>query len=226
MAYIARWYAGSMPPKTTILPVNVDHLLHHRGVESERVEFKASWDPATTGPQVLRTICAFANDFHNLNGGYVVIGVAERDGRAALPPIGLSASQAEAAQKWIRGHCNRLEPLYVPVLSPERVGDRLVLVVWAPASEVRPHRAPAASGDALRYWVRLGSETVDAERRRDLLRGLMQQTARVPWDDRTERMARVEDMREAKVREFLRDVWTAACSTSRTRAKSTGACAW
>ena len=195
-----------MPPKTTTLPVNVDHLLRHRGVESERVEFKASWDPATTGPQVLRTICAFANDFHNLNGGYVVIGVAERDGRAALPPIGLSASQAEAAQKWIRGNCNRLEPLYVPVLSPERVGDRLVLVVWAPASEVRPHRAPAASGDALRYWVRLGSETVDAERRRDLLRGLIQQTARVPWDDRTERTARVEDMREAKVREFLRDV--------------------
>ena len=32
------------------------------------------------------------------------------------------------------------------------------------------------------------------------------QTARVPWDDRAARAARVEDMREVKVREFLRDI--------------------
>lgn len=54
--------------------------------------------------------------------------------------------------------------------------------------------------------VRLGAETVDAERRGDLLRGLIQQTARVPWDDRRAADARVEDLREAKVREFLHDV--------------------
>ena len=45
---------------SAILPINLDDLLHCRGVESERVEFKASWDPSTTGVQVLRTICAFA----------------------------------------------------------------------------------------------------------------------------------------------------------------------
>ena len=197
----------------SILPVNVRDLLYCRGVESERVEFKASWDPATTGPQVLRTICAFANDYHNLNGGYVVIGVAERDGRGALPPHGLSAEDVEAAQKWIRGNCNRLDPPYAPILSPELVDDRLVLVVWAPASDTRPHRAPGMTArgkrekaEAPRYWVRLGSETVDAERSGTMLRGLIDQTAKVPWDDRPARTARVEDMREAKVREFLHDV--------------------
>ena len=191
----------------SILPVNVDDLLRCRGVESERVEFKASWDPARTGPQVLRTICAFANDYHNLNGGYVVVGVAERDGSAALPPAGLSPGQADAAQRWIRGNCNRLDPPYAPILSPELVDDRLVLVVWAPASDMRPHRAPrGGKGTEARYWIRLGSETVDAERRSALLRGLIDQTARVPWDDRAARTARVEDMREIKVREFLRDV--------------------
>ena len=197
----------------SILPVNVRDLLYCRGVESERVEFKASWDPASTGAQVLRTICAFANDYHNLNGGYVVIGVAERDGRGAMPPRGLSAEDLEAAQKWIRGNCNRLDPPYAPVLSPELVDDRLVLVVWAPASDTRPHRAPGMTArgkrgksEAPRYWVRLGSETVDAEQRGTMLRGLIDQTARVPWDDRPARTARVEDMREAKVREFLHDV--------------------
>ena len=190
---------------STILPINLDDLLYCRSVESERVEFKASWEPATTGPQVLRTICAFANDLHNLNGGYVVIGVAERDGRADLPPAGLSAEEVEAAQRWIRGECSRMEPPYFPILSPESVDDRLILVVWAPASDTKPHRAAASRG-TWRYWVRLGSETVDAERRGNLLPALIQQTARVPWDDRRAQEARIEDLREGKVREYLRDV--------------------
>ena len=188
----------------TVLPLNLSDLLDCRTVESERVEFKRSWDPKTTGPQVLRTICAFANDHHNLNGGYVIIGVEERDGRASLPPAGLTPGTAEAAEKWIRGNCKRLDPDYQPVLSREWVEDQLILVVWAPASAVRPHRAPGRKGDK-RYWVRIGSETVDAEHA-GLLPALMQQTARVPWDDRPAVGTRIEDMREGKVREFLRDV--------------------
>ena len=103
---------------STILTINLDDLLYCRGVESERVEFKASWSLQGTGPQVLRTICAFANDYHNLNGGYVVIGVAERDGRARYPPKGLSATDLDAAQKWIRGNCAALDP---PIFPPFRL---------------------------------------------------------------------------------------------------------
>lgn len=85
---------------STILPLNLDELLHCRGVESERVVFKGSWNnPQVAGPQALSTICAFANDCHNLNGGYVVIGVEESGGRADLPPRGLHPSQVEAAQR-------------------------------------------------------------------------------------------------------------------------------
>ena len=191
---------------SAILPINLENLLHCRGVESERVEFKASWDPHTTGPQTLRTICAFANDYHNLNGGYIVIGVAEKDGRAVLPPTGLSDGEVEAAQLWIRGNCNRLDPPYPPILAPETVEGRRVLAIWAPASEMRPHRAPAEDGKPGRFWIRLGSETVDAERRGNLLQRLVEQTARVPWDDRRARDAEVTDLREAKIREHLRDI--------------------
>ena len=191
---------------STILSINVDDLLHRRTVESERVEFKAVWDPERTGPQVIRTICAFANDYHNLNGGYIVIGVEEEDGRSVLPPRGMAASDIDRAQRWIRGQCNRMDPPYPPVLSPEFVGDRHVLVVHAPGSEMRPHRAPGyGEGESMHYWIRLGSETVNAEQRGDLLRGLIEQTAKVPWDDRRAD-ARVEDIRESKVREYLRDV--------------------
>lgn len=47
---------------------------------------------------------------------------------------------------------------------------------------------------------------VESERRGDLLRRLVEQTARVPWDDRAARTATVEDLRSAGVREYLRDV--------------------
>lgn len=187
-----------------ILPVNLGDLLNCRTVESERVEFKRSWDPKTTGPQVVRTICAFANDHHNLNGGYVVIGVEERDGRAVLPPVGLVPETAEIAAKWIRGNCKRIDPDYQPVLSREWVGDRLILVAWACASQVRPHRAPDGKGRR-RYWVRVGSETVDAEHG-GLLQPLIQQAGRVPWDDRRAMDGCVEDLRESRVRQFLHDV--------------------
>ncbi len=56
-----------------ILHINIQDLLHCSGVESARIEFKAGWDERTTGHQVLKTICAFANDLQNLNGGRTIL---------------------------------------------------------------------------------------------------------------------------------------------------------
>lgn len=192
----------------SILPINLGDLLHQSGVESARVEFKSSWDEKTTGAQVIRTICAFANDFQNLNGGYILIGVAEVDGRVQLPPIGLTPSELEGAQKWLRGRCNLLDPVYQPILSPEQVDGRHILVIWAPGSQTRPHQAPESGekGAQRKYYIRLGSETVDADRQPELKTQLMQLTARVPFDDRRAQQATVLDIRETKVREFLHDI--------------------
>ena len=194
----------------SILPINVDDLLRGRPIESARIEFKASWNPDTTGFQVLKTVCAFANDLQSLNGGYVVIGVAESEGRAVRPVAGLSGTEIDAAQKWIRGRCKAMQPGYAPILSPEVLDGRNVLVVWVPASEDSPHRAPDGSRDgrSWKYWVRIGSETVDAEAA-GRLEALIGQTARVPWDHRAAHRARIEDLREAKVREHLHDVRSA-----------------
>jgi ATP-dependent DNA helicase RecG len=56
-----------MPSK---LPINLADLLRQRTVEGVRIEYKAGWNPES----VLHTLCAFANDFYNLGGGYLVIG--------------------------------------------------------------------------------------------------------------------------------------------------------
>ena len=195
---------------SSILPINVDDLLRGRSIESVRIEFKASWNPDTTGFQVLKTICAFANDFQNLNGGYVVIGVAESGGRAVRPPAGLTGEQIDVAQRWIRGRCTAMRPGYTPILSPEVLDGRDLLVVWAPASEERPHRAPDGPGDgrSWKYWIRVGSETVDAEAS-GRLDALLEQTVRMPWDNRAVHGAGIESLREATVREHLHDVGSA-----------------
>ena len=199
-----------------ILQINLDRLVHARSVEAARIEFKAGWDDTTTGPQALKTICAFANDYQNLNGGYVVIGIAEQDGRPVLPPDGLTPSEIERAQRWLRGRCQNMRPSLEPVLSPEIYCDRHILVVRIPPSQNRPHRAPDLQGSGWKYWIRVGESTVDAEVS-GRLEMLIEQTARVPWDDRTALEARVEDLRETRVREYLRDVESGLLDLSDTR---------
>ncbi len=199
-----------------VLPINIDDLLHHQGVESSRVELKASWDPKVTGPQILKTICAFANDLQNLNGGYVVIGIEESNGCAKLPPKGIRPEEIDVIQKWIRGNCNRLDPEYQPVISPEVVSGKHILVIWAPASDVRPHRAPDGEKGERKYYVRLGSESVNAEKN-GVLDQLIQLTAKVPFDDRRALQSTTEDLREGKVREFLKDIRSGLLEENQTR---------
>lgn len=50
---------------------------------------------------VLHTMCAFANDFHNLGGGYIFIGATEHQGQPVLPPTGFPASKLDGIQKEI-----------------------------------------------------------------------------------------------------------------------------
>lgn len=49
------------------LPINIHEVLQGRPVEWERLEFKRGWNPEA----ILHTLCAFANNFHNLGGGFV-----------------------------------------------------------------------------------------------------------------------------------------------------------
>ena len=79
------------------LPFKIDYLLTSGRVESERLEFKAGWNPL----KVMHTLCAFANDFHNLGGGYIIVGVENRNGRAVLPPQGLPPNSLDKIQKEI-----------------------------------------------------------------------------------------------------------------------------
>ncbi|MBI3101844.1 MAG: ATP-binding protein [Burkholderiales bacterium] len=108
------------------LPINLTDLLRQRTVEGERVEYKAGWNPDA----VIRTVCAFANDFENLGGGYVVIGQdCDANGLPVFPPVGVVDKQLDKIQQELLAACLWIQPPYFPVLSLEVVEDRNLIVL-------------------------------------------------------------------------------------------------
>jgi ATP-dependent DNA helicase RecG len=103
------------------LPININDLLGARTVESNRIEFKEGWNPDA----IYRSICAFANDFDNGGGGYIIIGVAEEQGRAKRPVKGLSTDEIARIQREMIGYNNQLKPPYHPRLFIEEVDEQL-----------------------------------------------------------------------------------------------------
>ena len=74
-----------------MIPLKIETLLSGRVVEQSRVEYKEGWNPN----DIIPTVCAFANDYHNMNGGYLVIGVQADKGIPELPPHGLPEKELD-----------------------------------------------------------------------------------------------------------------------------------
>ena len=100
-----------------LLPINIEDLLNHRKVESDRIEYKKGWNPVS----IYHTICAFANDFDNLGGGYILVGIEEENGVAKRPVEGLLTSQLDKIQRDILQYNQLIEPFYAPRISVEEV---------------------------------------------------------------------------------------------------------
>ena len=189
------------------LPINLKDLLHQRTVEGERIEYKAGWNPDAT----LRTICAFANDFANLGGGYVVIGQdCDADGRPVFPPVGVADHQLDKIQQELLAACQLIQPPYFPLLSVETVEGRMLIVLHAPGGMNRPYKAPAsisARHKSWHYYIRRYSSTVEAKGADE--HELLSLAANVPWDDRLAQQARVSDLSLPLMQDHLREVQSA-----------------
>lgn len=194
-----------MTPK---LPINIDNLLHQRTIESERVEYKAGWNPES----VIHTLSAFANDFHNLGGGYVVIGVAEENGRPISskeqPPVGLLPEQIDAIQKELLNLGNSaIQPPYHPLTATYNIQGKTILVLWAFGGETRPYKAKVSLSNKKSdwaYYVRKHTSTVKAIGETE--RELISLAATVPFDDRYKQTATLDDLAPHLIREFLTEI--------------------
>ncbi len=186
------------------LPINLEDLLRQRTVEQDRIEYKAGWNPSA----IIRTLCAFANDFENLGGGYVIIGQdCDEDGQPIFPPVGIPANQLDKIQQELLQNCHLIQPPYFPILSIESFEGKNLVVLWAPGGQTRPYSAPkevTAKHRTQHYYIRRYSSTVEAKG--DDQRELLSLTATVPFDDRMCRAATVEDLSLPLIRSFLKEI--------------------
>lgn len=185
------------------LPININQLIHGSTVEWERIEFKEGWNPEI----ILHTICAFANDMNNWGGGYLIIGIAEDNGRAILPPPkGLDIKDLDKIQLELHQLCHKLTPSYFPVVEPYEIQAKHILVVWVPGGDNRPYKAPKnlRKGAEKLYYVRRMSSTVRANEQEE--QQLIQLTAKIPFDDRINHHAAISDLSLGLIRIFLQEV--------------------
>ena len=144
------------------IPINIEDLLNKRKIESNRIEFKKGWNP----DRIYRTICAFANDFDNSGGGYIIVGVQEENGRPIRPVKGLGLNEIEPIEKDMIGFNNLIQPAYYPHTSLEDVDGKKVLVIWIPGGANRPYKVPdevTAKHKRYNYYIRYNSSSIIAK---------------------------------------------------------------
>ncbi|PHS52814.1 MAG: transcriptional regulator [Lutibacter sp.] len=185
------------------IPINIETLLAGKVVESERIEFKKGWNPATT----MRTISAFANDFENLGSGYLVVGIEEENGMSKRPVFGFPPEQFDAVQKELLGYCNLIRPAYFPRVSLEEIDGKHVMLIWATAGSNRPYEAPkdvTARNKDYHYYIRRYSNTVQTNREQS--QELLSLTANIPFDDRQNPRATIDDISLTLLQQHLKEI--------------------
>ena len=180
--------------------LNIEKFLSKRLIESDRLEFKKGWNPAS----IYRSICAYANDFENIGGGYILIGVEEENGVAKRPIIGIAPTEIDKIQREMIGFNNLIKPFYAPKLFIEELDNKLFIILWVPGGSSRPYEVPSnitAKEKQYNFYIRRYSNSVipSHEERLELI-NLANQT---PFDDRPNTSATLNDISPLLIREFL-----------------------
>lgn len=185
------------------LPINIEDLLQQRKVESNRIEFKKGWNPE----KIYRSICGFANDFDNIGGGYILVGVEEENGIAKRPVSGLATEQIDSILRDMNNYNNKLNPYYLPRTETAKVDGKDILVIWCPSGINRPYEVPdnVTSKNALKKcYIRSGSTTIEAKGY--VLDELREMANRVPFDDRGNPEIKLSDISAVLVLDYLNRV--------------------
>lgn len=151
-------------------------------------------------------MCAFANDFEDLGGGYILVGVDTDDetGMAIRLVTGVPMEKIDGILQEIVGYNNKISPYYLPRTSVEEVAGRQVIVIWCPAGSYRPYSVAAnvTAKDSKEYfYIRSGTSTIDAKG--EALVELRELANRIPFDERGNDEIQLEDLSLVLLRDYL-----------------------
>lgn len=182
------------------LPVNIEELLSGRAVEGNRIEYKTGWNPDA----IYRTICAFANDFDETGGGYIVVAVQEETGRAIRPVIGVNPAQIEPIEKEMVGFNNLIRPYYQPRLYIEEVDGKTILILKVSPGERRPYKVPdqiTSKQKTYNYYIRYNSSSIVPKDEYE--RELINLANHMPFDDRGNDNIKLMDISPLLLHDYL-----------------------
>lgn len=182
------------------LPISIETLLSGKAVENNWLEFKEGWNPDA----IYRTICAFANDFEDTGGGYIVIGVKEENGKAVRPVLGINPESVERIEREMVNLNNLIQPYYQPRLFVEEVDGKTILVIKASAGDRRPYKVPdhiTNKQKTFNYYIRYNSSSIVARNEYEI--ELINLANRVPFDDRGNSNIQFNDISTTLLRDFL-----------------------
>lgn len=188
------------------IPVNIEELINKQIVESARIEFKSDFNPN----EIIHSVCAFANDIDNLGGGYIIVGVEEKDGSPVFPVKGIEQNRIDGILKELVGYCHCIEPLYNPVAEPVLFQGVYVIVIWVSGGYGRPYKASLdVLGKESRksnkyYYIRKFSSTIIASA--DEEKELFYISTDIPFDDRPNLIAEVDDLDIGLMRSHLKEI--------------------
>lgn len=188
------------------LPISIEALIKQQIVENTRLDYKKDWNPEA----IIHSICAFANDIDNWGGGYIIVGVEEKNGMPKFPISGLSKTSLDKINKELLQYCNEISPRYLPVVEQSTFEGKEILVIWCPGGEARPYKAPikvySKKGEKkeFAYYIRKMSNTIKANQLEE--KELILLSNNVPYDDRINYQAKITDLKSSLIQEFLSEV--------------------
>lgn len=185
------------------IPINIEELLRQRVVESTRIEYKKDWNPNA----IIHTICAFANDIDNVGGGYIIVGVEEENGLPIFPIRGIDDSKIDKILNELIGYCHCIEPLYNPVVETVLFEGKKIIVIWVPGGYGRPYKASKdifVDKSNKLYYIRKFSSTIVASN--DEEKQLFYVATDIPFDDRPNLAAEVNDLDISLMRKHLKEI--------------------
>lgn len=174
--------------------------------ESERVEWKEN---VADIDDVVKTAAAFANDYSNLGGGYIVCGAKEtldEHGFQKLEEIGLTSGRLKEIEGKVLAELReKVSPPIVALTEemPLENGKR-ILIFTIPATK-HAHSYRASGKHSSTYYIRIGRETREA-RNGLLLELLSMKSDIVPWDKRINSKASLNDIDLLALREYLKEM--------------------
>ena len=200
-----------------MIPLSIYAILDKRLVEVNRVEYKAGWNPSP----IIHTICAFANDYCNVNGGYLIIGCQAENGIPVLPPVGIPKEELDDIQNELFQYCNSISPRYIPNIEIVDYKDQGIYLLYLKCSsgDAGPYQAPVdvygkkksedgknnseKTDKTMKYWIRPAALTTAANS--DEIAELYEKFNAIPYDDRICRNAKIDAIRRTYIEDFLRD---------------------